>query len=74
MLKFKQDTPPLGRISPWNARVSKIDRGHLIPMLTPSYPSTCIIHNDTLTTKNVIIGELKATTEIVQDIMTGIAS
>ncbi|CAO3689301.1 unnamed protein product [Rhizopus stolonifer] len=71
MLRLKQDGPPLSGITPWNARASKIDRGHLMPILTPSYPSMCTTHNVTLTTQRVIMGELKAAAETVQLIMAG---
>ena len=36
-----------------------IDRGHLMPIITPAYPSMCATHNVTASTKKIIESEFK---------------
>ena len=55
-------------------QVNKIyasDRYHLMPIITPAYPSMCATHNITKSTKEIIIREMKRAAEIMDRIMIG---
>jgi poly(A) polymerase len=47
------------------------DRRHIMPVITPAYPSMCATNNITTSTKEVIIRELKAGGIIYGDIYNG---
>ncbi len=47
------------------------DRFHLMPIITPAYPSMCSTHNITMSTKKIIIRELERGGDIVDKIFTG---
>ena len=47
------------------------DRFHLMPIITPAYPSMCATHNITMSTKKIIIRELERGGDIVDKIFTG---
>ena len=47
------------------------DRFHLMPIITPAYPSMCATHNVTLSTKTVIVRELERGGDITDKIFTG---
>ncbi|KAI9863370.1 MAG: polynucleotide adenylyltransferase [Trichoglossum hirsutum] len=47
------------------------DRYHLMPIITPAYPSMCATHNITMSTKEIISNEMKRAAEIVDSIMIG---
>ncbi|APA10629.1 hypothetical protein SS1G_12538 [Sclerotinia sclerotiorum 1980 UF-70] len=55
----------------WNPRVYKSDSFHLMPIITPSYPSMCATHNVTKSTKEIICRELARGGNIVDRIMMG---
>ncbi|ESZ93790.1 hypothetical protein SBOR_5819 [Sclerotinia borealis F-4128] len=55
----------------WNPRVYKSDSFHLMPIITPSYPSMCATHNITNSTKEIICRELARGGNIVDRIMMG---
>ncbi|KAI9646077.1 polynucleotide adenylyltransferase [Ciborinia camelliae] len=55
----------------WNPRVYKADSFHLMPIITPSYPSMCATHNITNSTKEIICRELARGGNIVDRIMMG---
>lgn len=44
---------------------------HLMPIITPAYPSMCATHNITLSTKTIIIRELERGGDITDRIFTG---
>ena len=44
---------------------------HLMPIITPAYPSMCATHNITLSTKTIIIRELERGGDITDKIFTG---
>lgn len=46
------------------------DRFHLMPIITPAYPSMCSTHNITVSTKKVIIRELERGGDITDKIFT----
>jgi poly(A) polymerase len=47
------------------------DRYHLMPIITPAYPSMCATHNITMSTKKIISNEMKRAAEIVDSIIVG---
>ena len=47
------------------------DKRHLMPIITPAYPSMCATHNITLSTKKVIIRELERANAITNEIFAG---
>ncbi|RDW71154.1 hypothetical protein BP6252_07717 [Coleophoma cylindrospora] len=55
----------------WNPQIYKADSFHLMPIITPAYPSMCATHNITRSTMEIIQRELKRGSEITEQIMTG---
>lgn len=47
------------------------DRFHLMPVITPAYPSMCATHNITLSNKQIITKELERGGDLVDKIFTG---
>lgn len=47
------------------------DRFHLMPIITPAYPSMCATHNITMSTKKIIVRELGRGGDIVDKVFTG---
>lgn len=60
-----------GSFRVWNPKIYASDRGHLMPVITPNYPSMCATHNVTKSTKAVIIREMERANLIVAGIMQG---
>lgn len=54
-----------------SAQVYRGDQNHLMPIITPAYPSMCATHNITRSTMKVIRKELERGTEIVKSIYDG---
>ena len=69
LLKNIEDGPLHVRV--WNPSVYTGDKFHLMPIITPAYPSMCATHNVTVSTKTVIIRELKRGREITDKIFMG---
>ncbi|ODH20028.1 hypothetical protein ACO22_06007 [Paracoccidioides brasiliensis] len=55
----------------WNPKIYHGDRYHLMPIITPAYPSMCATHNVSLSTKAVLLRELKRGGDIVDKIFLG---
>lgn len=55
----------------WNPKVYKGDSFHLMPIITPAYPSMCATFNITRSSMTIINRELKRGLQISEDIMTG---
>ncbi|KAJ6439994.1 Poly(A) polymerase [Purpureocillium lavendulum] len=55
----------------WNPRQYKGDSFHLMPVITPAYPSMCATFNITRSSMTVINKELQRGLEITEDIMVG---
>lgn len=68
LLKTIEDGPLQVRI--WNPRVYGSDKNHLMPIITPAYPSMCATHNITHSTKKIILQELKRGGDITSKIVT----
>lgn len=69
LLKNIEDGPLQVRV--WNPRVYNGDRFHLMPIITPAYPSMCATHNITMSTKTILIRELERGGDICDKIWTG---
>ncbi|KAG9097373.1 polynucleotide adenylyltransferase, partial [Ceratobasidium sp. 370] len=53
----------------WNPRLYPTDRNHLMPIITPAYPSMCSTHNVTRSTMSVMMDEFTRGAHIVEQIM-----
>ena len=69
LLKNIEDGPLHVRV--WNPSVYTGDKFHLMPIITPAYPSMCATHNITISTKTIIIRELKRGRDITDKIFLG---
>ena len=69
LLKKIEDGPLQVRV--WNPKVYNGDRFHLMPIITPAYPSMCATHNISLSTKAIILRELMRGVEITDKIWVG---
>ncbi|KAF8473589.1 Poly(A) polymerase central domain-containing protein [Kalaharituber pfeilii] len=69
LLKHIEDGPL--NVKVWNPKIYASDRHHLMPIITPAYPSMCATHNITKSTKEIIMREMRRAAEIVDKIMLG---
>ncbi|KAG9304179.1 hypothetical protein G9A89_019741 [Geosiphon pyriformis] len=69
LLKSIEDGPLQVRV--WNPKLYPIDRSHLMPIITPAYPSMCATHNVTSSTQKIIQTEFKRAAEIADKVMVG---
>ena len=69
LLKNIEDGPLHVRV--WNPSLYTGDKFHLMPIITPAYPSMCATHNITMSTKTIIIRELKRGRDITDKIFMG---
>lgn len=67
MLKEIEDGPLQVRV--WNPQIYPGDKRHLMPIITPAYPSMCATHNITHSTQKVIKRELLRASQITSDIL-----
>ncbi|PWY88747.1 poly(A) polymerase Pap [Aspergillus sclerotioniger CBS 115572] len=66
LLKPIEDGPLQMKV--WNPKIYHGDRFHLMPIITPAYPSMCATHNVSMSTKAVILRELQRGGDIVDKI------
>ncbi|KAF2092708.1 poly(A) polymerase Pap [Rhizodiscina lignyota] len=69
MLKEIEDGPLPVRV--WNPTLYPGDKRHVMPIITPAYPSMCATHNISISTQTVIVRELKRANELMGLIFTG---
>lgn len=69
LLKNIEDGPLSVRV--WNPKIYPGDRHHLMPIITPAYPSMCATHNVTQSTKEIIMRELRRAADVVDLIFAG---
>ena len=69
LLKNIEDGPLQVRV--WNPKIYNGDRYHLMPIITPAYPSMCATHNITMSTKKIIEREWDRAGDITDDIWRG---
>ena len=55
----------------WNPKIYHGDKAHLMPIITPAYPSMCATHNITISTKKILLRELMRGVEITDRIWSG---
>jgi len=60
-------TPPLSLLHVWSSK-DPASRAHLMPILTPAFPSMNSTHNVSKTTKTILINEIKRGWEICKTI------
>jgi poly(A) polymerase len=60
-----------GSLNSFLQQMRQTDRKHLMPIITPAYPSMCATHNITDSTKKIILKELHRGGDICDKIMTG---
>ena len=53
----------------WNPVLYQMDRNHLMPVITPAYPSMCATHNVTLSTQKIMMEEFKKSSEMAEIIL-----
>lgn len=70
MLK-EVETSSILHLPVWNPTVNYSDRGHLMPVITPAYPSMCATHSVTHSTLATMNAEFLRAKEIVASIQTG---
>ncbi|OII72276.1 poly A polymerase [Cryptosporidium ubiquitum] len=63
-----KNTPGLMGFRVWNPNLNPQDRAHVMPIITPAFPSMNSTHNVTHTTLRVITDELQRGYQIIQDI------
>ncbi|KAI9750173.1 MAG: hypothetical protein M4579_006585 [Chaenotheca gracillima] len=68
LLKPIEDGPLNVRV--WNPKIYNGDRYHLMPIITPAYPSMCATHNISLSTKKIICREMGRGADLVDRIFT----
>ncbi|KAJ5523853.1 poly(A) polymerase Pap [Penicillium frequentans] len=66
LLKPIEDGPLPMKV--WNPKIYHGDRFHLMPIITPAYPSMCATHNISMSTKAVILRELQRGGDMVDKI------
>ncbi|KAJ5091210.1 Poly(A) polymerase Pap [Penicillium alfredii] len=66
LLKHIEDGPLQMKV--WNPKIYHGDRFHLMPIITPAYPSMCATHNVSMSTKAVVLRELQRGGDIVDKI------
>ncbi|KAG8528882.1 uncharacterized protein KY384_006571 [Bacidia gigantensis] len=69
LLKAIEDGPLQVRV--WNPKIYSGDKWHLMPIITPAYPSMCATHNITMSTKKVIEKEWERAGDITDKIYVG---
>ena len=69
LLKNIEDGPLQVRV--WNPKIYNGDRFHLMPIITPAYPSMCATHNITMSNKTILIRELERGRAITDKIFSG---
>ncbi|KAL7751913.1 polynucleotide adenylyltransferase [Sorochytrium milnesiophthora] len=71
LLKPLEDGPL--NVRQWNPRLYPSDQAHLMPIITPAYPSMCATHNVTHSTKAIICREFASAVSVTDRILVGVA-
>eukprot|EP00922_Rhytidocystis_sp_ex-Travisia-forbesii_P040633 GHVS01060566.1.p1 GENE.GHVS01060566.1~~GHVS01060566.1.p1 ORF type:complete len:631 (+),score=87.29 GHVS01060566.1:126-2018(+) len=67
-IKEPQNVPGLMTFKIWNPRTQPQDRQHLMPIITPAFPSMNSTHNVTSTTKRIILEEFARAHKLVSQV------
>mmetsp|Transcript_34034 Transcript_34034/g.63535 ORF Transcript_34034/g.63535 Transcript_34034/m.63535 type:complete len:535 (+) Transcript_34034:58-1662(+) len=60
--------PGMTSFKVWNPKTNPADRQHVMPVITPAFPSMNSTHNVTETTKRILLDEFKRGFELVQNV------
>lgn len=71
MLKEVQTSSILPNLTPWNPTTNYHDRAHLMPVITPAFPSMCATHSVTKSTLATMNDEFRRAKHIVASIQAG---
>lgn len=63
-----QNVPGMSHFKVWNPKVNPADRLHIMPVITPAFPSMNSTHNVTATTKRILTEEFKRGQDVVKNI------
>merc|ERR1719502_1117487 len=66
-----QNMPGMTSFKVWNPKVNPADRAHIMPIITPAFPSMNSTHNVTETTKRIILEELNRGYRVVEAVEKG---
>eukprot|EP00927_Polykrikos_kofoidii_P084949 TRINITY_DN9106_c0_g1_i1.p1 TRINITY_DN9106_c0_g1~~TRINITY_DN9106_c0_g1_i1.p1 ORF type:complete len:676 (-),score=125.23 TRINITY_DN9106_c0_g1_i1:95-2122(-) len=67
----ESSAPGLGAFKVWNPKVHPQDRMHLMPIITPAFPSMNSTHNVSETTKRIIVEEFERGFKMVDQVQQG---
>jgi len=70
LLTHIEEGGPLSR-QVWNPRTNQKDKNHLMPIITPAYPSMNATYNVSVSTKKILLKEFKRGREITSGIENG---
>lgn len=60
---------PPDKVRVWNPRVYRGDSFHMMPIITPAYPSMCATHNITKSTMAIIMREIRRGEKVAEQIL-----
>ncbi|ODQ64831.1 Poly(A) polymerase, partial [Nadsonia fulvescens var. elongata DSM 6958] len=66
LLKLIEDGPLNVRV--WNPKSYGSDRAHLMPVITPAYPSMCSTHNITRSNQKIIMNEFLRASLLIKEV------
>ncbi|CAE8617772.1 unnamed protein product [Polarella glacialis] len=62
------NVPGMTSFKVWNPKANPADRQHVMPVITPAFPSMNSTYNVTETTKRILLDEFKRGYEVVRDV------
>ncbi|CAK8994892.1 unnamed protein product [Durusdinium trenchii] len=68
ILEYPATVPGMSAFKVWNPKSNPADRQHVMPVITPAFPSMNSTHNVTETTKRILLDEFKRGFEMVQNV------
>merc|ERR1740138_325227 len=70
-IQEESDVPGLMGFKVWNPKIYPQDRQHLMPIVTPAFPSMNSTHNVTESTKRIILAEFSRAYKVVEMVEKG---
>lgn len=70
-IKEYSNVPGLTNFRVWNPKLNPQDRSHIMPIITPAFPSMNSTHNVTTSTMKVIMSELRRGLRLVEQVESG---
>ncbi|CAJ1362174.1 unnamed protein product [Effrenium voratum] len=68
ILEYPATVPGMSAFKVWNPKTNPADRQHVMPVITPAFPSMNSTHNVTESTKRILLDEFKRGFEVVQNV------